>query len=300
MDTRAEQRLLRASIFVTTLVGAGALIAGWILNASAIMFDGIYSLIDVLVTTGSLTVSRLLSNPASRRFQYGFWHLEPLVETVGGAILATACVYAGIDAVEGLLRGGHVIEFGTAIAWAATLGVVGIGMSTFMRRQSRRLGSPLLAMDSRTWMVSAMLSFALLAGFGLAIAMAGTRFARWIPLVDPAVLLAVSMVTLPVPLLGTVRAFREILQVAPTELDRKVRAVMDAVMAERGFLDYASHVQKVGRGQFIEIHVLLPDTHVFSPISMADALRDEIAARLGEDTATTWLTIDFTGDRAWL
>ena len=75
MDTRAEQRLLQASICVTILVGAGALFAGWILNASAIMFDGIYSLIDVLVTTGSLTVSRLLSNPASRRFQYGFWHL---------------------------------------------------------------------------------------------------------------------------------------------------------------------------------------------------------------------------------
>ena len=81
MDTRAEQRLLQASIVVTTLVGLGALGAGWFLNASAIMFDGIYSLIDVLITMGSLAVSRLVSNQASRRFQYGFWHLEPLVET---------------------------------------------------------------------------------------------------------------------------------------------------------------------------------------------------------------------------
>ena len=300
MDTRAEQRLLKASIAVTILVGLGALGAGWFLNASAIMFDGIYSLIDVLITMGSLAVSRLVSNQASRRFQYGFWHLEPLVETVGGAILATACVYAGIDAVEGFLRGGHVIEFGTAIVWAATLGVVGFGMAAFMRIQSRRLGSPLLAMDARSWMVSALLSFALLVGFGLALAMDGTRFARWIPLVDPAVLLIVSMVTLPVPLLGTVRAFREILQVAPDALDRKVRAVMDAATATHGFLDYSSHVQKVGRGQFVEIHVLLPDVHPFSPISVADALRDEISTTLDEDKSRTWLTIDFTGDRAWM
>jgi predicted Co/Zn/Cd cation transporter (cation efflux family) len=173
-------------------------------------------------------------------------------------------------------------------------------MAAFMRSRARRLASPLLAMDARSWMVSALLSFALLVGFGLALAMDGTRFSRWIPLVDPAVLLIVSMVTLPVPLLGTVRAFREILQVAPEVLDRKVRAVMDVAKATHGFLDYSSHVQKVGRGQFVEIHVLLPDAHPFSPISMADAVRDEIAAKLGEDMSTTWLTIDFTGDRAWL
>jgi predicted Co/Zn/Cd cation transporter (cation efflux family) len=150
---------------------------------------------------------------------------------------------------------------GPAIAWAAILGVVGPGMAAFMRRQSRRLSSPLLAMDSRSWMVSALLSFALLVGFGIAIAMEGTAFAHWIPLVDPAVLLAVSMLTLPVPLMGTVRAFREILQVSPSALDLKVRAVMEAMVLKHGFLEYHSHVQKMGRGQFIEIHVLLPEDY---------------------------------------
>lgn len=300
MDTRAEQRLLRRSILMTTLVGTAGIGAGWLLNASAIMFDGIYSLIDVLLTMGSLTVSRLVATEGSRRFQFGYWHLEPLMETVGGAILATACVYAGLDAVEGLLRGGHTLDFGAAIAWAALLGIAGFGMSAFMRRQSRKLGSRLLAMDSRTWMVSGMLSFALLAGFGLAIAMEGTRFARWIPLVDPAVLLVVSMLTLPVPLLGTVRAFREILQLSPDVLDRKVRAVMDAVVEKHGFLEYSSHVQAMGRMQFIEIHVLLPATLSLGPVSRADAVRNEIAAQLGVDLSTTWLTIDFTGDRNWL
>jgi predicted Co/Zn/Cd cation transporter (cation efflux family) len=300
MDTRAEQRLLKISIVVTTLVGAGGLGAGWMLNASAIMFDGIYSLIDVLVTIGSLSVSRLVAREGTRRFQYGFWHLEPLQETVGGAILATACIYAGIDAIEGLLHGGHAIEFGTAIAWAAILGVVGFAMAAIMRRKSRKLGSALLAMDARTWLVSATLSFALLGGFGLAIAMEGTRFAHWIPLVDPAVLLVVALLTLPVPLLGTVRAFREILQVSPDALDRKVRVVMDAIVAKYEFLDYSSHVQRMGRMQFIEIHVLVPEVLRFGPISRADAVRNEIADALGEDLSTTWLTIDFTGDRAWL
>ena len=300
MDTRAEQRLLQRSIFVTILVGAAGVGAGWLLNASAIMFDGIYSLIDVLLTMGSLTVSRLVASQGSRRFQFGYWHLEPLMETVGGAILATACIYAGMDAVEGLLRGGHTLEFGTAIAWAAVLGIVGFGMSSLMRRQSRKLGSRLLAMDSRSWMVSGMLSFALLAGFGCAIAMEGTQFAPWIPLVDPAVLLVVSMLTLPVPLLGTVRAFREILQLSPDVLDRKVRAVMNAIVEKYGFLEYSSHVQAMGRMQFIEIHLLVPPTLSFGPVSKADEVRNEIAAQLGVDLSTTWLTIDFTADRDWL
>lgn len=299
MDTRPEQRLLQLSIGVTIGVGVFGLVAGLLSNSQAIVFDGVYSLVDVLLTVAALAVSRLVPTQGSRRFQYGYWHLEPMVETFGGATLAIACAYAGIDGIEGLLRGGHATAFGLGMVAGGVIAVVGLGMAAYMRRQARRHASALLALDARAWLVSGSLSLALVVGFGIALWLRGTPHAYLVPYVDPAVLLAIAAVTLPVPLLGTVRAVREILQVAPGDLDRRVRAVMDQVIVEHGFLDYSSYVAKTGRVRFIEIHVLVPTDLQFGPITRADDIRRDIAARLGAQGQEAWLTIDFTADRAW-
>ena len=92
---------------------------------------------------------------------------------------------------------------------------------------------------------------------------------------------------------------REVLQVAPDELDQQVHAVIKQLVAEHGFVDYSSHVAKLGRTQFVEIHVLVkPQSRIDT--ATADGIRREIAARLNASWPQFWLTIDFTADRAWL
>jgi predicted Co/Zn/Cd cation transporter (cation efflux family) len=87
--------------------------------------------------------------------------------------------------------------------------------------------------------------------------------------------------------------------VAPDELDARVRSVMNEIVKERQFLDYSSYIAKVGRGRFVEIHVLVsPESRI--DIAKADAIRSEVSARLDAATPTVWLTIDFTADRRWL
>ena len=300
MDTRPEQRLLKLSIVATIVVGVVGVASGVLMGSQAIMFDGMYSLVDVVMTSAALAVSRLVAFEGSTRFQYGYWHLEPMVEAFGGAILALSCVYAAINAILGLLEGGHEMAYGFAMAWAGVLCVVGMGISVYMRRQATRLQSGLLALDARSWLVSGCLSLALIVGFGAAVMMEGGPLARWIPFVDPAVLLAIAVAMLPVPMRSTWRAVREVLQVAPGDLDREVKEAMDAVVAAHGFLDYTSHVAKFGRARFVEIHILVQPDHRFDSIADADRVRGEIAALLDAEQRRYWLTVDFTADRAWL
>jgi len=47
-----------------------------------------------------------------------------------------------------------------------------------------------------------------------------------------------ALVMLPVPLSSCVRALREVLQIAPADLDRRVREVLDAVNVRHGFAGY--------------------------------------------------------------
>jgi cation diffusion facilitator family transporter len=299
METTAEQRALKFSIVVTLLIGVLGAATGLLTGSQAIIFDGMYSFVDVVLTLISLAVSRLLAREGSRRFQYGYSHLEPVVGTFGGAILVLACIYAIINAIKDLTSGGHDVAYGFGAIWAAILVVVGGGMALYMSRLSRQHNSGLLSLDARSWLISGALSLAVLVGFAIATSIRGTAFSNWLPYVDSLVLLCTALAMLPVPLATVWRAMREVLLVAPGELDQQVHAVMKQLVTDRGFLDYSSHVAKIGRTHFVEIHVLVtPESRVDT--AMADSIRRDIAARLNASWPEFWLTIDFTADRAWL
>ena len=284
---------------MTLAIGVAGVLSGLLTGSQAIIFDGIYSFVDVLITLLSLIISQLIAREGSRRFQYGYFHLEPMVTAVGGAVLSIACIYAGVNAVSNLMSGGHIVSYGKAAVWASIVTVCGFGMYAYINRKSRELHSGLLALDARSWLVTAALSVALLASFILAAILSRTSLQVWVPYVDPIMLLVIAAAVLPVPLITVVRAMREVLQVAPDDIDRKVKAAMDEVTAKHGFLEYSSHVAKIGRTLFVEIHVLVePCSRI--DVETTDDIRILLAARLRMPGPQLWLALDFTADRLWL
>ncbi len=299
MTGNSEQSALKFSIALTVFLGVLGVASGLATGSQAIIFDGMFSFVDVLPTIVSLLVVKLIARGSSQRFQFGYWHLEPLVGVLRDSILTVACIYAAIDAVNALKSGGHEVEYGLAAAWAGILCAIGLTMTVVLRRKARVLKSPMLALDARSWAVSTALSLALLISFIFATTLAGTPLQGWIPYLDAIALLSMALIMLPVPLMGLSRSIKDVLQVAPDELDTRVRAVMDDVMKERRFLDYSSYIAKVGRGRFVEIHVLVtPESRI--DIATADEIRREVSDRLNAATPTFWLTIDFTAERRWL
>lgn len=294
-----EQGTLKFSIALTVFLGVLGVASGLVTGSQAIIFDGMYSFVDVVPTVVSLLVVKLIARGTTHRFQYGFWHLEPLVAVLRDAILAVACVYAGIDALNALTSGGEQVAYGRAAAWAGILCVIGLTMTWLLSRRARAFKSPMLKIDARSWLVSAFLSLGLLIGFAMATALAGTRFEHWVPYLDAVALLSMALIMLPTPLLGLWRSMSDVLQVAPNELDQRVHEVMDSVVKEHGFVEFTSYIAKAGRGRFVEIHILVkPETRI--DIAAADALRSEVSQRLNAGSPTFWLTIDFTADRRWL
>lgn len=300
MDTTREQHQLRLSIGVTLLVGAACVAVGLAMRSQAIAFDGFYSLVDVVLTGGSLLVSRLVSSEGSRRFQFGYWHLEPLLVVFNASVLAAICSYAAFAALHDLLTGGHELAFGFGAAWAAIMGVASMGMAVLMRRRATALGSVLLQLDARGWLIGGCISIAVLVGFMLAAVIEGGPLDHWTRYIDSSILLALTLALLPLPLGSLWQALREVLQLAPDELDQRVRTVMDALVREHGYLDFASYVAKIGRMRFIDIHILLEPTHSLGTMGDVDKVRSEIARRLGSDIRVEWLTITFTGKREWM
>ena len=297
----AEQRLLKLSIGVTILIGAFGVLFGLLSGSLSIVFDGVFGVIDAAMAVLSLFVSRLVSREGdNRRFQFGYWHIEPMVLAFNGGTLMLLCFYAFLNASGSFLDGGRRLDFDWAMVYAAAVGIVAFGMFFYARHRNRQIRSDFVRLDVQSWLMSAAITSALLLAFAAAWCLEGTRYAHLTPYADPFILAILSLVLVFVPIHTVRRALAEILLITPPDLDALVRRVMDELVGRHGFKGYTSYVAKVGRAQFIEIHVAVPPDTPLDSVAKADALRREIAEAIGGEGPQRWLTIDFTADPRWL
>ncbi len=300
-NAAAEQSLLKLSIAVTIVVSAFGVLFGLLSGSMSILFDGVFSAIDAAMSGLALFVSRLVTRVAeNRRFQFGYWHIEPMVLAFNGGTLMLLCFYAFLNAIDSLLAGGRQLDFDWAMAYAVLVCVVCFGMFFYERHRNRRIGSDFVRLDTQSWLMSGAITSALLVAFAIAAALKGTAYQHLAPYADPAVLAFLTLVLVFVPIATVRKALQEILLITPPDLDARVRQVLDEVIARHGFKTYTSYVAKVGRAQFIEIHVVVPPESPIDSVGEADAIRREIAEAIGGESPHRWLTIDFTADPRWL
>ncbi|EEQ04042.1 hypothetical protein yrohd0001_36670 [Yersinia rohdei ATCC 43380] len=299
-DTKLEQQILKRSIFCTLFIAVMGIIFGIACGSMSIIFDGMFSALDAGMCSLSLLVSRLLGQPNSRRFQYGFWHVEPLVLAFNGSLLAFLCLYAFVNAIKGIIDGGRELELGWAIIYTLVVSVFCFTLFLKQRRLNKRVKSELIALDTKSWLMSACISAALLVAFLLSWSMEGTRYEHLTVYTDPAVLALLTLILIPVPIKTVIAAIREVLQMTPDTLDTSMEKLMDKMMDKYHFVDYSHYATRIGRGLFVEIHVVIPPEMENSGVSYFDQIRDEISLAIGESGPHRWLTISFTRNAKWL
>lgn len=297
---RLEQRLLKTSIAVTlfsSLLGIGF---GLLISSKAIVFDGIYEVVDAAMTVTALIAVRLIARGDDDRFQYGYWHLEPILALINGMVLSLACIYALIDGIAGLISGVRTTQFDAALIFAAFSAALSFAMYGYIKSRSKELVSQLLTIDARAWLIGALLSLGLCVSFIAGRVLTNAGFAPLAGHVDSLVLIAMAIGLFPFPAKTIWRAARDILQIAPAELDLKVREVAERLAVAHGFVDHDSHVMSVGRARFIEIGFVAPSGEMTKSFAELDTIRGEIASALGGLSQGSWLTVDFTADKRWI
>ncbi|HRO51232.1 MAG TPA: cation transporter [Hyphomicrobium sp.] len=305
---KTEQAVLRVSIGVTVLLAGLGIVFGLLSGSFAIVFDGVYSLLDASMTVLALLVANLIAASTSakptesqlvNRFTMGFWHLEPMVLGLSGTLLMGAAIYALISALDSLLTGGRELEFSHAIVYAVVTLAAALTMALLVRRANRTIRSDFLGLDAKAWMMSAALTAALLAAFVFGYLIQGTALAWLSPYIDPAILAVVSLAILPIPA-GTVKqALADVLLVTPTDLKQHVDTVAQEIVGRYGFVSYRAYVARVGRGRQIELYFIVPTDWPAKKLEEWDDLRDEIGHALGDESPDRWLTIVFTTDPEW-
>ena len=298
-----EQRLLKQSVALMSLVAVSGTIMGVITGSSAVLLDGIFSFIDVIIKIMMLMTAKLVARETSKRFQFGYWQFEPLVLVVEGFFILLIVLYALISGIGDLLNGGRHVDFGIAIYYAIFFTIADTAYYFYVHRINKSLQSNLIKFDNVSWSVDAWLEAAILISFIAAILLEDTSYsylAYWAVYIDPIVLIVLALQMTPSVIKIIVPSTKQILGWAPSSLHDEVQEIMDRFMEKYSFKDYVTSVQAYGNSRIIEIDILVPKKFPYQTIAELDRIRNEIDEEIGGNPTEKWVTISFTATRKWM
>jgi cation diffusion facilitator family transporter len=300
-SSRLEQRTLVLSLLSVVVIALGSLAWGLAIESGVVILNGVFSLVSLIGSVLYLTAARLVARPADRRFQYGYAHVEPMVNSVNGMLVLVICLYALINGVEGLRAGGSEVDAASVIWFGAVSGLICATVGTYELWMSRRTGSQLLRNDAREWLIDAAFSLVTLLGFAALFVLEDPLRSTWARYADSALVAVLALLFLPIPLGVVRRNVRELLHMSLEDdaITRRVEVAMQAIRSEHDIRSHTTHVAKVGRSHLVEVNIVVGPRFELQTVTGQDGLRQRIWSAVDRPIDAAWLTIIFTADPRW-
>ena len=270
----SERFALKLSLFGSTymaLLGAGFAVAT---RSGAIWLDGFYSLTTVVMSLLTLKVANLIEQGASRRYQFGHYGFEPLINTIKGVVVLSVSLFALFSATDALMHGGRELEVGWALVYAVLSTTGCFGFALILQRYARRLSSPLIEVDARDWTVDGVISSAVALAFVIALAIQQTDWQFLLPYVDPALVIVLALLLIPLPVRTVLESVSQLLGAAPApELEQKIRDLVHTLSQNYPIERIHLQMTVLGRSLYVLVQVLLPPSSPINGVQELDEMR---------------------------
>ncbi|BEI25436.1 Cobalt-zinc-cadmium resistance protein [Vibrio fluvialis I21563] len=274
------------------MFAGGGLIVGLLVGSLVIMFDGVYSLVSLLLTLLSLVAARYIRKPSDAQFPFGRAVFEPAVIAVKGAVILLIVSYSLYSAIGSMFTGGRPVDASVATAFGA-INVVGCGLAWwYMKSLGKRHASGLIDAEVKQWQMDTMLSVAVTAGFVIAWLMTLTPMAKYAVYADPMMMLAMSFYFIKVPFEMLRSAMREIFLMAPSkEICQTVdQSVVAAGKESEQDIELAG-VTKVGHELWVDVDIY-PDSSEVILVEDIEQTRNTIEKRLSKLPLKLQITVN--------
>ena len=279
--SKNENSILTFSALLASGFAVGGMVLGLLVGSIVIVFDGVYSLVSLLLTLLSLAASYYISKPSKSIFPFGKAVLEPIVIAIKAAVILVVVALSLFSAVTALMTGGREVDASIATIFGV-VNVIGCSYAWwFMAKKSRRFSSGLIEAEKKQWQMDTLLSVAVTAGFIAAWLVSLTPYAHYAVYADPMMMVLMGFYFLKVPFDMLVGALRELLMMTPSkELCQSVgKDVLEIEKVTEHQLKLAG-VTKVG--QELRVNV---DVHVHDDTLELDTLehtRKQLTKRLSK------------------
>jgi cation diffusion facilitator family transporter len=297
-EASRDRRLLLVSVWASTGFAVGSSIWGVLAGSSMIVFDGLYSFLSIGLSLLAVLALRASRRGASESYPWGREAWEPLVVVVKALALGVLCIYAAVGGVRDLTSGGTTVATGWALVYAVLATAAGAAVTLVLRRGAH---SDLVRAEAAEWQGDTLLSFGVLIGFGLAEILVSVDRENLAAYVDPAMVVAFSLLFLRVPAHLISGGLRELLGMAPPEpMRERLQRCIDDAVRQFGMQDSVLRVAKVGPRLDVEIGFVVSDDSPVRTVADCDRVRQHLHDQLTALGYHGSAVVAFTTERRWV
>ncbi|WP_233885387.1 cation diffusion facilitator family transporter [Paraburkholderia flagellata] len=296
-----EQRTMKVSIYVVCLGFVANVGYGFFVQSDTLLLTAIFYLLNLVSSALGLLAATVISRPATTRFEYGYWFLEPLVNGINGLMMLLVCVYGFVNGIEGIRSGGHVVNARGVMLISVASCVICFAMVIYKKRAAAQINSKLLKTDGWKWIMKFAFSAATLLGFFVFSILPEGPHYLWARYIDSAMTAGLSLIFLFAPVKIVRTSFAELLHMSPEENNPRseIEKALSKLERELGILRHHTHVVQAGRRNFVEVSVLVGAMSALSDLASQDRLRERIWETLSASPLENRLTVQITADPRW-
>lgn len=288
-DFRKEQELIKVSIVLTAVMGIIGIIIGVHIDSTAITIDGMYCSIGIFSTYLIFLTSQKMNLHYSKKFQFGYYKLEPLVIVGEGALIIGSC--ALISAIRDIIHLHHVKNFLLPAFYQGVAACACFLMAFLFYRFARPKNNQLLLSQGLVWFIDGLQSILLSIAFFLGVGLDGTVYAFIIPYIDPVLVICLIFIIIREPIKLLKINSEELLDVmSDRQLGHKINRIVYEHFKEKSLDKFITKIfiRKAGRAIFVHI-VILPE--IMLPLTSLQQIKTELIEKLDQPCLYLFISI---------
>ncbi len=297
-----EEKAIKWGMAGTLFMAAIGVIFALLTHSIAILLDGLFSLINLIIAFISLRVSRLIQQPDDHYYPFGYAIFEPVLNLGKGIFIALVCIFALFSAINSILTGGYEVEAAIAI-WYALLAATGCtAIALLQRKMAQKSGSPILEVDAQSWFMDGLLSGAVAVAFIIILFLEKTPLVTFIPYADPSIVILLILASAPLPINIIKENWNQLVgRSNDHERYHDICEIIEQILPSTPIQDYHIRQGNEGRLLYIQCYLLIADKreNLFT-IHEQDRLRTIIYDRLKAEFPYLATDIIFTTDPQWI
>lgn len=194
-----EKRLLTFSALLSFAFSFMGIALGLWVGSLVIVFDGVYSLVSLLLTLLSIAASIYIKKGSDSAVRYGKSLIEPFVVAIKGGVILVIVSVSLYSAIVAMLNGGREVDPSIATVFGA-INVAGCCYAWwYLKQHSKQASTVLILAEIKQWQMDALISVAVMLGFITSWLLSVSAWVNFAAYADPTMMLLMSFYFIKVP-----------------------------------------------------------------------------------------------------
>lgn len=293
MEKDYEKRGLQISVAGSILLACSAIALALIAKSQAILLDGLYTFITLIMAVISLKVIALVKIPETKTRPFGYMALEPFLNLIKSLVMLVLLIVFLVTNIQELTTGGRIISLDMTVIYMLICLFIYAVIILLLKQCVRRTQTSILKLEVQNWQIDALQTVGIAISLIIAKLLISNGYSAILPYIDPLIVIVLVIISLPITFRVFVTEFRRLLLIAPeNSIERDVLGHLTAISEQYGISSTQVWGLKSGRTLFLFLYCNLKKDEV--TISGLDQIRKAIFEKLSQIYPSFWADIMFT------